>query len=208
MVGKAPGCIHPKSLVHLIQEISVYRNALYKLHLCNWICIPLVYAQMVTVVVYGYFGLCLIGHQYVGKSADPIIPFLTLLQFVFYVGWLKVGQQLMRPFGEDDDHLEMNFFLDRHAMVAMYLADHVCDNNPEEITEDKFFGVEGALTLPYTKLSTLTTRNHPPKSHALIELKNRQGLELWEKKTAVAPVVEASVETPFLKETQRRSMYF
>lgn len=207
MVGKSPGCIHPKALVQIINEINSFRNSLYTLHVYNWICVPLVYAQAVAVVVYGYFALCLVGHQYLGKPADPVIPFLSILQFIFYVGWLKVGEKLMRPFGDDDDDLEMNFFLDRHAMVSMYLSDQVCDTNPE-IVEDKFFGLDGVMNLPYTKFSTLKGRNHTPKSHALIELKNRQGMELWERKTAVAPVIQANIETPLLKETKRRSMYF
>ena len=36
---------------------------------------------------------------------DLFFPFFVLIQFAFYVGWLKVAETLMNPFGEDDDNL-------------------------------------------------------------------------------------------------------
>lgn len=52
---------------------------------------------MVTVAVYSFFLACLIGRQfldpaqgYPGHDIDFYLPVFTLLQFFFYVGWLKV----------------------------------------------------------------------------------------------------------------------
>lgn len=54
--------------------------------------------QVVTVAVYSFFLACLIGRQfldpaqgYPGHDVDFFLPIFTLLQFFFYVGWLKVS---------------------------------------------------------------------------------------------------------------------
>lgn len=52
---------------------------------------------MVTLAVYSFFLVCLIGRQfldptqgYPGHDLDLYVPIFTLLQFFFYAGWLKV----------------------------------------------------------------------------------------------------------------------
>lgn len=108
---------------------------------------------MATVAVYSFFLACLIGRQfldptqgYPGHDVDFYLPVFTLLQFFFYVGWLKVklnkmivicpkfsmlsfiylpfvscgpqvAEQLINPFGEDDDDFETNWLVDRNLQV-------------------------------------------------------------------------------------------
>ena len=67
----------------------------------------MLFLQVVTIAVYSFFALSLVGRQFVepetgtaelGKEPAPalgdldmFVPLTTLLQFFFYAGWLKVG---------------------------------------------------------------------------------------------------------------------
>ena len=48
---------------------------------------------------------------------DLYFPVYTVLQFFFYMGLLKVAEQLINPFGDDDEDFELNWLIDRHVKV-------------------------------------------------------------------------------------------
>ena len=73
----------------------------------DWLSLPLVYSQTITIATFLYFAAALIGSQWVSpenpemfreiygapdllSKMDLFLPFFTIIQFVFYVGWLKV----------------------------------------------------------------------------------------------------------------------
>lgn len=121
----------------LIDELNIFRGKCGMLFHYDWISVPLVYTQVVTIAVYSFFLTCLIGRQfldptrgYAGHDLDLYVPVFTLLQFFFYAGWLKVAEQLINPFGEDDDDFETNLLIDRNFQVSMLAVDEMYSDVP------------------------------------------------------------------------------
>jgi predicted membrane chloride channel (bestrophin family) len=69
------------------------------------------------------------GRQWVVQKSNSIIdlyfPVFTTLQFFFYMGWLKVAETLINPFGEDDDDFEVNWLIDRNLQVRIILISFI-----------------------------------------------------------------------------------
>ncbi|CAM5084964.1 unnamed protein product [Eretmochelys imbricata] len=139
----------------LMNEMNKYRSWCSLLFGYNWVGIPLVYTQVVTLAVYTFFFACLIGRQfldpdqgYVGHDLDIYIPVFTLLQFFFYAGWLKVAEQLINPFGEDDDDFETNWCIDRNLQVSLLAVDEMHMNLPK--MDKDIYWDDSAAQPPYT----------------------------------------------------------
>ena len=77
----------------IIKEINKFRSGCGGLLDYDWISIPLVYTQVVTLAVYTFFLSSLMGRQFinpdVSEMPDLYVPVFTFLQFFFYMGWLK-----------------------------------------------------------------------------------------------------------------------
>lgn len=96
-------------LKSLMKEVLNFRLCLVMLVVYDWVSVPLVYTQVVAIATYGYFAICLMGRQIV-EDPDIYIPIFTILQFCFYMGWLKVGEDLMNPFGEGKKLYKFNHY--------------------------------------------------------------------------------------------------
>ena len=113
------------------QEFCEFRAKCGLLWCYDWVSIPMVYTQVVTLATYLFFIFTIIGRQkidgYHGDKRMPsgrysldidlYIPIYTVLQFFFYMGLLKVAEQLINPFGDDDEDFELNWLIDRHVKV-------------------------------------------------------------------------------------------
>ncbi|XP_012368272.2 bestrophin-1 isoform X2 [Octodon degus] len=153
----------PVLLQGLLNEMSILRTQCGLLYGYDWISIPLVYTQVVTVAVYSFFLACLLGRQflipakaYQGHEMDMVVPIFTFLQFFFYMGWLKVAEQLINPFGEDDDDFEINWILDRNLQVSLLSVDEMHQNLPP-LERDMYWN-ETEPQPPYTVAASQSRR--------------------------------------------------
>uniref|UniRef100_A0A914WPQ6 Bestrophin homolog n=1 Tax=Plectus sambesii TaxID=2011161 RepID=A0A914WPQ6_9BILA len=125
--------------VELLQDrIREYRTGLAKLRGMHWVPVPLAYAQVVFLATRSYLALGLLGRQYINTSRhkdvtpeiDLYIPVVSILQFIFYLGWMKVAEALLNPFGDDDDDFECNWFIDRQLQMGLSAADDAIGKEP------------------------------------------------------------------------------
>ncbi|KHJ94036.1 Bestrophin [Oesophagostomum dentatum] len=136
----------------MIKEVNDFRTGLAMLCNYDWVPIPIAYPQVVFLAVRSYFIICVISRQYlIGDGApshatvlllmrkirilvlfqiDMYVPFMTMLQFLFFVAWMKVAEALLNPLGEDDDDFECNFLIDRNISIGMAIVDQTADNYP------------------------------------------------------------------------------
>ncbi|GMS96059.1 hypothetical protein PENTCL1PPCAC_18234, partial [Pristionchus entomophagus] len=132
------------ALMQILVEFKNFRTNLQTLCNFDWVPVPVAYPQVVYFAVTIYFLLALVGRQFIiGNEAenkavlDIVFPFMTVLQFVFYVGWMKVAESLLNPMGEDDDHFECNSLIDKNISTALAIVDDTFDQVPN-LKMDRF----------------------------------------------------------------------
>ena len=54
---------------------------------------------------------------YKDHSPDFHFPFFTCVEFLCYMGWIKVAANLLNPFGDDDEDFKINYLIDRNLQV-------------------------------------------------------------------------------------------
>ncbi|KAH8371305.1 hypothetical protein KR093_006841 [Drosophila rubida] len=161
----------------IIDELNSFRGWCGFLLYYDWVSVPLVYTQVVTLATYSFFLCAVMGHQWVDSEkskSNPSInqntifkycPILTVLQFFFYMGWLKVAESLINPFGEDDDDFELNWMIDRNLTVSYLIVDEMHQEHPHLI-KDQYWDEVFPNELPYTDESKRPM--HPqPSTHKL-----------------------------------------
>ncbi|CAG9769519.1 unnamed protein product [Ceutorhynchus assimilis] len=156
------------ALKDILEHINDFREKCKKLWDYDWICIPLVYTQVVTFAVYLYFIFNVLGTQFVDEIKEHDInilrfPLMSCVEFFFYMGWLKVAESLINPFGEDDDDFEVVWLIDRHLQVSYILVDKIHNSHPT-LTKDKHWKEIVPHQLPFTIASRRYMNEHPVES--------------------------------------------
>ena len=85
--------------------------------------IPTALIQSVTIAIYCFGFISVIGHQFSERSTytriiSGYLPFLYAMPYFLYYAWLKVGRIAADPFGEDEDDIDI---------VALFRS-HVADS--------------------------------------------------------------------------------
>lgn len=159
----------------ILEELNTFRGKLGALLDYDWICIPLVYTQTVTIAVYTYFLMSIISNLHIpnGKYETAAVPVVPLLEYIFYMGWLKVAETLTNPFGEDDDDFEVVWLTDRHLQVSYILVDKIHNKTPK-LVKDIFWDNVVPDMLPHTKASKNYCFEYPQSSTDKLLLRNSQ----------------------------------
>ena len=140
--------IDPPSYNNLQNSFDKIESANRKILNYGWVNFPLAYTQVATISVNLYFLAALFGRQYLipsktnsgnfdnsdlfpdllipystkipyeSHTPDLFIPFFTLIELFCYVGWIKVAEMLLNPFGEDDEDFQINYLIDRNLQVT------------------------------------------------------------------------------------------
>ncbi|XP_048517093.1 bestrophin-2 isoform X2 [Dendroctonus ponderosae] len=160
----------------ILEQINIFRSKCGEMLAYDWISIPLVYTQVVTIAVYTYFLITVIGNQFIEvdkKYVDRLIfsfPFMPVLEFFFYMGWLKVAETLINPFGEDDDDFDVVWMIDRHIQVCYLLVDKIHQDHPK-LKKDYYWQQTAPDTLPFTVASQQYMKDTPVQSAEKLQVK-------------------------------------
>ena len=140
------------SAVKIIEALNLFRSRSNILIHYYTINIPLVYTQVVCIAVYFHFLVKLFSTQQSSSQANEIQCFvfsvILLFQFIVYMGWLKVAETMINPFGNDDDDFEVNDIIDFSVQTGYFIVDEMHNEHPdllkgeEQIFCKTFIGVK------------------------------------------------------------------
>ena len=163
--------IEPPVYANLISSFDYIEGSNRKILNYGWINFPLAYTQVASISVYLYFLAALFGRQYLVPqpghldnttfpasdisasiqnspfkihTPDFYFPFFTIVEFLCYMGWIKVAETLLNPFGEDDEDFEINYIIDRNLQTSYLIVDEA--EEELEMCPDPF--LEAGITVP------------------------------------------------------------
>jgi len=141
----------------------------------GWVNFPLAYTQVAHLAVFTYFGACLFSRQFLIPPEDAVdkesfpdvtifpygktpfdnhtpgyyIPVFTIIEMVCYMGWIKVAESLLNPFGDDDEDFNIKYLIIRNLQVSYLIVDEADEDL--EMAEDPYLD-EGLLMFWKRKL--------------------------------------------------------
>ncbi|PAA75944.1 hypothetical protein BOX15_Mlig021055g1 [Macrostomum lignano] len=128
----------------LIDTVQKFRYDLGTIWMFTEFNIPLVYVQVAVTAVYLYLVSTIISTQLMdsdivqsstailnvngtyqrntGQQVLGFIPVLGGLEFIFYLGWFKIGMCLLNPMGKDEADIPMSDILNSNLKAAIKMG--------------------------------------------------------------------------------------
>ncbi|EFX64654.1 hypothetical protein DAPPUDRAFT_66073 [Daphnia pulex] len=147
----------------IMKEFLEFRSKCGILWLYDWVSIPLVYTQVVTVSTYTFCFACIFARQCLDNGSKEILidvyfPVWTVLQILFYLGLLKVAEHMINPHGEDDEDFNLSFLLNRHAKVINIGTNIFTDEMCPPMEDEHLRGGNGIQTPQASQKTQLRNR--------------------------------------------------
>jgi len=57
---------------------------------------------------------------YYSHTPTIYFPYFTIIELIGYLGWIKVSEALLNPWGDDDEDFQINYLIDRNFQVSSY----------------------------------------------------------------------------------------
>ena len=77
-----------------------------------------------------------VSGPYANNSPNLYIPFFTILEFLCFVGWINIADELLNPFGDDDEDFHINYVIDCNFQVSYLIFDEAMEEL--ELLNDPF----------------------------------------------------------------------
>lgn len=209
----------------IMNEMLEFRSRCGILWSFDWVSIPLVYTQVVTLATYSFLVAAIFGRQHIdwdkSSTFDVYFPSWTVLQLLFYIGLLNVAENMINPYGDDAEDFDLNFLIDRHAKVIHLGTDACCEQLPS--MDESILGhdipprtrevisIRDRLTKTFSSFSL--SRHHSHKRDERVNIDDHLSEEsaqcefgnhpsaASEKLTEILEPIVEGVETPLLEPT-------
>ncbi|KAM7542971.1 hypothetical protein Aperf_G00000013974 [Anoplocephala perfoliata] len=121
----------------IIKALADFRGKCAALSVYDSVNIPLAFTHVGTITIYTYVAASVFSLQFLDvkqkyshRLVDLYIPIIGILQMIFYLGWLKVAEALINPFGEDADDFAVDKYIERNLKMSKFLVEELHGTAP------------------------------------------------------------------------------
>ncbi|CAD5228709.1 unnamed protein product [Bursaphelenchus xylophilus] len=158
-------------------KMREFRDTLASIMCYDWVPVPIAYPQIVFIGVRVYLLALVIQRQQLAEDVElPVeggylawlfhFPIMTFVETLLLVGWTKVAESMLNPFGSGDDDYECSYILDRNLSVGYTIVDNPVYPRPDE--PDPFWHM--AIPKPFDVFDPKSTLKQQPYHGSVADL--------------------------------------